>query len=151
MIALQVLYFDKACLHNYYIYSYMCDFYFLSHCVIAMQNEHEVIRLEWQAIHVHYSYMLDEMSPDAVVPYLVERRLLSPEQAQEVNEISSRLGKVTTILQALQGKIIVGLLPTFCAALISAGLSQIAERLTESEYMHGLRLMRLSHAIKNMH
>ena len=104
-------------------------------CVIAMQNEHKVIRLEWQAIHVHYSYMLDEMSPDAVVPYLVERRLLSPERAKEVNEISSRLGKVTTILQALQGKIIVGLLPTFCAALISAGLSQIAERLTESEYM----------------
>ena len=88
---------------------------------------------------MHYSYMLDEMSPDAVVPYLVERRLLSPEQAKEVNEISSRLGKVSAILQALQGKIIVGksvgVLPTFCAALISAGLSQIAERLTESEYM----------------
>ena len=101
-----------------------------------MQNEHKVIRLEWQAIHVHYSYMLDEMSPDAVVPYLVERRLLSPEQAQEVNEISSRLGKVTAILQALQGKIIVGRLPTFCAALISAGLSQISDRLTESEYCY---------------
>ena len=87
---------------------------------------------------MHYSYMLDEMSPDAVVPYLVERRLLSPEQAKGVNEISSRLGKVTAILQALDGKDIVGELPTFCAALVSAGQSLIAERLTESECMHGL-------------
>ena len=94
---------DNVCVHS------MC----ILHLFIAMQNEHKVIRLEWQASHVHYSYMLDEMSPDTVVPYLVERRLLSPEQAKEVNEISSRLGKVTTILQALQGKIIVGRLPIF--------------------------------------
>ena len=125
MIALQVQLSDDVCVHS------MC----ILHPFIAMQNEHRVIRLEWQAIHVHYSYMLDEMSPDAVVPYLVEWRLLSPEQAKEVNESSSRLGKVTAILQALQGKIIVGKLPTFYAALISSGLSQLAERLTESECM----------------
>ena len=114
---------------------YVCVLLPLIQCVIAMQNKHKVIRLAWQAIHVHYSYMLDEMSPDAVVPYLVERRLLSSEQAKEVNEVSSRPGKVTTILQALDEKEIVGRLPTFCAALISAGLSQLAERLTESERM----------------
>ena len=87
---------------------------------------------------MHYSYLLDEMSPDAVVPYLVERRLLSPEMAKEVYEISSRLRKVSAILQALQRnfKIIVGQLPTFCATLISAQLSHIAERLTESEWAY---------------
>lgn len=113
---------------------YLCLFY------SALQKEHKVIRLESQAIHTNHSYMLDEMVPDQIVPYLVERRLLSPEKAQDV--IGSRLQKASTILQALNEKVVVGTLPTFCASLISAGQPHIAERLDCSEnyivphYMH---------------
>ena len=86
--------------------------------------------------------MLDEIVPDEIVPYLVERRLLSPEEAQDVIEKSSRLQKLSTILEALNEKVMVGILPTFCASLISAGQPHIAERLDHSEnyiaypYMH---------------
>ena len=98
-----------------------------------MQNEYKVIRLEKNAINIHCSYLIDEMSPDAVVPYLVERRLLSPEKAAEVVEMSSKTKKVYAILKALGEKVVVGQLSTFCAALISAGQQYIADRLTDSE------------------
>ena len=106
---------------------YLCLFY------SALQKEHKVIRLESQAIHTNHSYMLNEMVPDEIVPYLVERRLLSPEKAQDVIEKSNRLQRVSTILQALNEKVVVGILPTFCASLISAGQLHIAERLDHSE------------------
>ena len=98
-----------------------------------MQNEYKVIRLEEDAINIHCSYLIDEMSPDAVVPYLVERRLLSPEKAAEVVEMSSKTKKVFAILEAVKEKAVVGRLSTFCAALISAGQQHIADRLTDSE------------------
>ena len=103
-----------------------------------MQNEHKVVRLEWQAIHVNYSYLLDEMAPAQLVPHLVERRLLTPEKAKEVKEKGSRLQKVSTILQALFVNRVLGRLPTFCAALISAGQPHIAERLADSECCVGI-------------
>ena len=98
-----------------------------------MQNEYKVIRLEKDTITIHCSYLMDEMSPDAVVPYLVERRLLSHEKAAEVVEMSSKTKKVFAILKALQQKSVVGKLSTFGAALISAGQPHIADRLTDSE------------------
>ena len=94
-----------------------------------------MIRLEWHAIVVHASYMVDEMSPDAVVPHLVERRLLSPAEAEEVYEMSDQMKKVSKILKALRGKVIVGSLGTFCAALVSAGQPYIAKQLSNSEFM----------------
>ena len=98
-----------------------------------MQNEYKVIRLENHALGIHCSYLMDEMSPDAVVPYLVERRLLSPEKATKVVEMSSKTKKVFAILKALQKEKVVGKLSTFCAALISAGQPHIADQLTDSE------------------
>ena len=98
-----------------------------------MQNEYKVIRLEGGAINIHCSYLMDEMSPDAVVPYLVERRLLSPEKAVEVVEMSSKTKKMVSILKAVKEKSVVGRLSTFCAALISAGQPHIADQLTDSE------------------
>ena len=105
----------------------------ISSVILALQNEHTVVRLEWQAIHTNYSYILDELAPDGLVPFLEERRLLSQEKAQDVRGKSSRLRKVCTILQALKKSNIVGRLPTFCAALISAGQSHIARKLDQSE------------------
>ena len=98
-----------------------------------MQNEYKVIRLEEDTISIHCSYLIDEMSPDAVVPYLVERRLLTPEKAAKVVEMSSKTKKVSAILKALDEKGIVGRLSTFCAALMSAGQPHIADLLTDSE------------------
>ena len=49
-----------------------------------MQNEHKVVRLQNQSIHVNYSYLLDKMAPDELVPHLVARRLLTPEEAKVV-------------------------------------------------------------------
>ena len=99
-----------------------------------MQNEYKVIRLEQQAIHVNYSYMLAEMPAVKVVPHMVERRLLSPTQASKVKGLGSRLEKMSALLQALRGNMVVGKLPTFCAALTSAELSHIAEKLTYSTW-----------------
>ena len=98
-----------------------------------MQNEYKVIRLEGDAISIHCSYLMDEMSPDAVVPYIVERRLLSPEKAAEVVEMSSKTKKVFALLKAVKEKSVAGRLSTFCAALTSAGQKYIADRLTDSE------------------
>lgn len=106
---------------------------YLSH--VAMQNEYKGIRLEWHAIAVHTSYMMDEMSPDAIVPHLVERRLLSPAKAEEVYETSSQIKKVSTIIKSLQGDLRVGMLATFCAALVCAGQPHAAKKISNSEYM----------------
>ena len=140
-----------SCIHRYVCLQtlYFCSIYQLHHVriytiphlmqsnissvILAMQNEHTVIRLEWQAIHTNYSYILDELAPDVLVPYLEERRLLSPEKAQHVTRKSSRLQKMSTILQTLKESSIVGRLPTFCAALISAGQPHIARKLAHSE------------------
>ena len=101
-----------------------------------MQREHKVMRLEWDAIHVNYSYLLDQMTPDEVLPYLAARRLLTPEKLSQVQEKASQLQKITTILEALDGQVVVGMLPTFCAALAStAGQEHIAEKLTHCEYI----------------
>ena len=96
-----------------------------------MQNEHKVTRLQRQAIHCNYSYLLDEMTPDGLVPHLVARRLLTPEKAKEVSGKSDRLQKITTILEALPA--VVGRLPTFCAALLDTGQPNVAERLTSGK------------------
>ena len=101
---------------------------------IAMQNEYKVIRLEWQAIHVHYSHMLSEVSADKVIPHMVERRLLSPAQAKKVSELSKQR-KFSAILELLRERKVVGRLPTLCAALRSADLPHIAQRLFHSEYL----------------
>ena len=100
-----------------------------------MQSEHKIIRLEGQAIHVHFSYMLDEMTPDQLVPHLVERKLLSQDKANKVKEMSSRVEKVSAIIQEIKNHLVVGRLPTFCAALVSAELPCIAKNLEESEYL----------------
>ena len=102
----------------------------------AMQREHKVMRLEWEAIHVNYSYLLDQMAPDEVLPHLAARRLLTPEKVREVQVKTNRLQKITTILEALCDQRIVGLLPTFCTALASTtGQDHIAETLTHCEYI----------------
>ena len=103
---------------------------------IAMQNEYKVIRLERHTIDVHYCSMLSEISPDVLLPYLVDRRLLSSTEAANVNEMSSQSKKILAILEALRKRNIVGALPTFCAALKSAQQPDIAERLSNSEYIN---------------
>ena len=100
-----------------------------------MQSEHKIIRLEGQAIHVHFSYMMDEIALDQLLPQLVERKLLSQDKANRVKEMSSRVEKVSVILKVIKSNQIVGTLPTFCAALISADLPCIAKKLEESEYL----------------
>ena len=97
----------------------------------AMQSESKMSRLEQQAVHINHSYLLDEMVPDELVPHLVARRLLTPEEAKAVTRKSDRLQRITTILQALN--IEVGMLTTFSAALRDAGQSLIAEELTKRE------------------
>ena len=102
----------------------------------AMHREHKVIRLEWEAIHVNYSYLLDQMAPDEVLPYLAVRRLLTSEKVSQVQEKASQLQKTITILEALNGQVVVGMLPTFCAALAStAGQEHIAEKLIDCEFI----------------
>ena len=102
-----------------------------------MHREHKVIRLEWEAIQVNYSYLLDQIAPDEVLSCLAARRLLTPEKVREVQEKASQLQKIITILEALYGQIVVGMLPTFCAALAStAGQEHIAEKLTNCECIH---------------
>ena len=96
-----------------------------------MQNEHNVTRLQRQAILCNCSYLLDEMAPDELVPHLVARRLLTPEKAKEVSAKSDRLQKIIIILEALHLQLfIAGMLPTFCAALLDTGQPNVAERLT---------------------
>ena len=97
--------------------------------ISAMQNERKVVRLQMQSIHVNYSYLLDEMAPDELVPHLVARRLLTPEQAKEVKGKSDQQQRMIAILQALLDKYVVGMHPTFCAALRDTGQSNIAEKL----------------------
>ena len=96
-----------------------------------MQNEHKVTRLEWQAINVNYSYLMDVMTPDELVPHLVARRLLTTQEAEKVTAKSDRLQKITTILAALRLQTIVGMVSTFCAALLDTGQPNVAERLTK--------------------
>ena len=101
-----------------------------------MQREQKVTRLEWEAIHFNYTYLLDQMAPDEVLPHLAAQRLLTPQKVREVQEKTNRLQKIATILEALHGQRIVGMLPTFCAALASAaGQEHIAETLTHCEYI----------------
>ena len=102
---------------------------------LAMQGEHKVIRLERQAIHIHFSYMLDEIAPDQLLPHLVERKLLSRDKANEVMEISSQIEKVSAIIRETRANAVVGTLPTFCGALVSAELPHTAKKLTDSEYL----------------
>ena len=101
-----------------------------------MQLEYKVIRLQRQAIDVNYSYLLEEMSPDEVVPYLVQRRLLTQAHAADVLGESSQLNKVYIILSVLNEvqNEIVGMLPTFLAALVTAGHLHVSERLLNSEF-----------------
>ena len=106
------------------------------HYYSAMQREHKVMRLEWEAIHVNYSYLLDQMAPDEVLPHLAARRLLTAEKVKEVQEKTSQHQKTITILETLHGQFEVGLLPTFCAALSgTAGQEHIAEKLTHCEFI----------------
>ena len=102
-----------------------------------MRLEWKVIRLGLQSIDTNYSYLLEEMSPDEVVPHLVQRRLLTQSQAEEVWEKSSQLEKVYTIVEALREakNRVVGMFPTFCMALANAGQLHVSERLRNSEFL----------------
>ena len=94
------------------------------------------MRLEWEAVHVNYSYLLNQMAPDEVLPHLAARRLLTPEKVREVRGKTSQLQKTITILETLRVQLEVGLLPTFCAALSgTAGQEHIAEKLTHCEFI----------------
>ena len=107
-----------------------------------MQLEYKVIRLGIQAIDTNYSYLLEEMSPGEVVPHLVQRRLLTQSQAEEVWERSSQLEKVYKIVDALRDADIrvVGRLPTFCMALNDSGMSHVSETLHNSELLYTVQL-----------
>ena len=102
-----------------------------------MQLEWKVIRLGFQAIDTNYSYLLEEMSPDEVVPHLVQRRLLTQPQAEEVWAKSSQLEKVYAVVEALREtkNVVVGRFPTFCMALANAGQLHVSERLRNSEFL----------------
>ena len=94
------------------------------------------MRLEWEAIHVNYSYLLDQMAPDEVLPHLAARRLITPEKVKEVREKTGQHQKTIAMLVALGGQRVVGRLPTFCAALAStAGQEHIAKKLTHCEFI----------------
>ena len=99
----------------------------------AMMNECKVIRLEGRAISVHLSYVIAEMSPDAVLPHLVDRRLLSSSEAAEVVQKSCKPEKSLTIIKKIRMSQILGVLPTFCAALRSAQQAHIADTLSKSK------------------
>ena len=96
-----------------------------------MQNERKVVRLQMQSIHVNYSYLLDGMAPDELVPHLVARRLLTPEEAKEVKGKSDRQQRMIAILHALLQQDVVGMLPTFCATIRDTGQFNIAKKLTK--------------------
>ena len=98
-----------------------------------MQNEHKVVRLQRQAIHVNYDYLLDEVAPDELVPHLVAQSLLTSEEAKEVTGKSDRLQRMIAILQALLTLGRVGMLPTFCATLRDTGRSNVAEKLAKGK------------------
>ena len=105
-----------------------------------MQNVQKVVRLEWQAIVVHYGFILDELQhelrTDLVLAHLAKRRLLSLMEAKDINKDNhSQLQKVYAMLRALESNNVVGRLPTFCAALTSAGQTDLAERIMQSEYL----------------
>ena len=99
----------------------------------AIHNRRKIVRLERQVIHVNYSYLLDEVVPDELVPHLVARRLLTREEAKKVTERSDRQQRTITILEALLDGATVGMLPTFCAALRDTGRSIVAERITKGK------------------
>ena len=99
-----------------------------------MHREYKVIRLEWEAIEANYSYLLEHLAPDELLPQLAARRLLTPEKMQQVKNMSSRQKQIATILNVLRGFMVVGMLPTFCAALSSIPSQEhITEQLRQCE------------------
>ena len=73
------------------------------------------------------------MAPDEILPHLVAQRLLTPEEAKKVTEMSDRQQRTITILEALLKLGRVGMLPIFCAALRDTGRSNVAEKLTKGK------------------
>ncbi|CAI8049656.1 hypothetical protein GBAR_LOCUS27340 [Geodia barretti] len=94
----------------------------------AMQNEHKVIRLQFQAIDANISYLLEEMSPEAIVPHMLQRRLLTRDDAAKVFEEKSQLRKVLAVIDKMRKRAVGGLL-TFCAALIGAEQPHVAQKI----------------------
>ena len=92
-----------------------------------MQDESKVIQLECEAIDSTINYLMREMPPDEVLPYLVERRLLSQEQAGTIGKKKHQRDKLSALLLALKEVECVGRLPTLCAALVNAGKPHVAE------------------------
>ena len=82
---------------------------------------------------MNYSYLLDEVAPDELLPHLVAQRLLTPEEAKKVTERSDRQQRTITILEALLKLSWVGMLPTFCATLCDTGQSNVAEKITKGK------------------
>ena len=99
-----------------------------------MHREYKVIRLESEAIEVNYSYLLEHLAPDELLPQLTARRLLTPKKMKQIKNMSSRQKQITTILNVLRGFMVVGKLPTFCAALSSIPSQEhITEQLRQCE------------------
>ena len=99
-----------------------------------MQNEFKVTRLQLQTINTHIGYLMETMSLEKTVPQLVERRILSHRQAEELWQETSHQQKVISVIDAFKNiPTSLGKLPTFCAALVSAGQPNIAEKLLNSE------------------
>ena len=99
-----------------------------------MHREYKVIRLEWEAIEFNYSYLLEHLAPNELLPQLAARRLLTPEKMKQVKNMSSRQKQITTILNVLRVLLVVGKLPTFCAALSSIPSQEhITEQLRQCE------------------
>ena len=99
----------------------------------AIHNRRKVVRLQRQVIHVNYSYLLDEVAPDELLPHLVAKRLLTPEEAKKVTERSDQQQRTITILEALLKGFRVGMLHTFCAALRDTGQLNVAEKITKGK------------------
>ena len=99
-----------------------------------MQNEHKVIRLQFQAIDANISYLLEEMSPEAIVPHMLQRRLLTRDDAAKVFEEKSQLRKVLAVIDKMRKRAVGGLL-TFCAALIGAEQPHVAQKILSSELL----------------
>ena len=99
-----------------------------------MQNEFKVTRLQLQTINAHIGYLMETMSLEKTVPQLVERRILSHRQAEGLWQESTHQQRLVFVIEAFKKIPTLGRLQTFCAALVSAGQPNIAEKLLNSEY-----------------
>ena len=88
------------------------------------------LRLEKSVLEINYSFLVEALVPEDIVPELFSKKLITKSQKEKADSHAQRYAKNVAIMESLLGRVEVGAFHRFCDVFSStSGQEYIADKL----------------------